>query len=117
VSQTSGKKNGADFALRGTVYIQFPDAIRLDQEVENSPKKLNIFGVAVAALTVNQGKPIQSTFCVTGSGSWEVVPGLLGAPMQISSVGKAVQNQLQESLYLAECTSLVPLLGPDYKGG
>jgi len=109
VSQVSGKSKGSDFAMRTTIYVQLPDTIRLDQVINNSPKKLGPL-----TLTVNNGRPVQSTYCITPNGSWEIVPGILGVPMQTSSVGKILQNCLLTSLYLAECTTLIPLLRPDY---
>jgi hypothetical protein len=107
VSRSTGKKDGADFAMRTTIYVQLPDNIRVDQETANLPKNLGPL-----TLTVNGGKPNNSIFCVTRNVSWEVVPTLLGSVRQ--DVPQNIQNLFRGSLYNMECASLIPLLGPDY---
>ena len=109
MSRTSGKKKNTDFSLRATTYVQFPDILRLDQEVENDPKKLGPL-----TITINQGRPARSTFCITRNGTWEVVPGILGSGFMQGPVSRAVQDELRASLYVAECKTLIPLLGSDY---
>ena len=107
VYHVSGKADGSDFSMHSTVYAQLPDTIRLDEEANNSPKK-----IGPLTLTVNGGRPIQATFCINRNTSWKVVPGVLGS-VQLP-LDKAVQSELITSLYLAEIMTLVPLLGADY---
>jgi hypothetical protein len=109
VSRTSGKKKNTDFFLRATAYVRFPDTLRLDQEVENDPKKLGPL-----TITINQGRPARSVFCVSRSGSWEVVPGILGSGFMQGPVSQSVQKELRIKLYIADCKTLLPLLGTDY---
>jgi len=109
-SHTSGTVKGNQFSMRLTLWAQLPDTIRIDQTIDNSPKKLGPL-----TLTVNEGRPAQSTLCVTPNGSWEIVPGILGgSPMQLSSVGKAAKEDLLTSLYSANCMTMIPLLDSDY---
>ena len=107
VSRTVGKKDGNDFMIRSTFYVQFPDNIRLDQEAANPPKKLGLLTV-----TVNDGKPNNSIFCVTRNISWEVIPTILG-PIQ-QDAPQNIQKLFRGILYNMECASLLPLVGSDY---
>lgn len=107
VSRSSGKKNGVDFTMHMTTYVQLPDKIRLDQEVANQPKK-----IGPITITTNGGKPEKSIFCITENGSWEVIPTILG-PIQ-QAAPQNIQNLFRAALYTTECTTLIPLLGSDY---
>jgi tetratricopeptide (TPR) repeat protein len=105
---TTGKKGSADIAARLTLYVQLPDKIRIDQVMENRPKKLGPL-----TMTVNEGRPINSSYCVTKNNTWQVVPGLLGGQIQ-QVVPAQLQKKFRFNLYLAECTTIIPLLGADY---
>jgi hypothetical protein len=112
VYRESGKKNGTAFSDRVTIYMQLPDKIRLDREIPNEPKALRLFGQPVVSLTVNQGQPDHNILCVTGDGSWGIIQTPAGVVQQ--PVPQVVETTLRDNLYLSECTTFIPLLGPDY---
>jgi len=98
VSTTTVTKSGAEYSAHATTYVQLPDKIRTDQELQKK-----------GGLTTILGMPLRATYCVDGNTTWSLaeIPlvGTVVRPMP-----KPMENQLRELLYFNDCTSLVSLL-------
>jgi hypothetical protein len=107
--RASGKQDGREYSVQGTLYVYPPNNVRLDQALTKAPRQ-----IGPLSFVVNDGKPTKSTYCIATRGDWWAFEAATGGWVVRDDVPEEIQQDLKDELDRNEFERLVPLLESDY---